>query len=278
MTMRRSAAVHLTLALAAAAALPACFGDNAGGASISISAPDELDGEETAEITVDVKAEPNAQVSVAVDSEAGVFSQQSKLVITDGTGAGSFTTSFTVKNAAGTAVILANISGEGAERTSTRKEIPVYEIERIGEVAPIAQTTTETSYLTGYPLVLSAERTLRKLAIVAPVAATALVGFYNNTIADDGDAPKDALFRATVSLSVGTNEIEVPTQTLPAGRYWMVVTYSGSLVTTARGAETIPFGRTIVGYDFSRGLPDTMPAMTLTTTMGKRNFYLVLRK
>jgi len=269
---RLAAAVFLTTAAVSTAA---CFGDNDGGASVQLQAPEELDGGESADVTVEFKSAASSQFSVAVDSISGVFSPQNKVGITDAEGAGSFVTRYTADNKTASVEIAANFTGAGGVSETVTKQVSVYEVERVGNVAPILVTAEETDYLTAYPLDLTAG-TLRKLAIVAPTAATALIGLYSNAITVDGDAPSAALARVTATLVAGANEVVVPAQQITAGKYWMVVTYQGT-TTAARGPATTT-GRILTSYGFERGLPDPMPAMTLTIDMGKRNFYVVLRK
>lgn len=264
------------LLLAAGASLAsACFGDNERGASIELTVPEEMDGGDSVDLTVAFQAEPGAQYSVAVDGEAGFFSPQNKVGVTDAEGGGAFMTRYTAENKTGPVELTANFIGPGGINETVRERVSVFEVERIGNVAPITITVDELDYLTAYPLDLPAG-TLRKLAIVAPKPASALIGLYNNVSSIDGDAPGAALVRTPATLVAGANEIVVPAQPITPGKYWMVVVYDG-LTTTARGAATV-VGRTIDGYRFSDGLPDTMPATTLTTNMGKRNFYIVLRK
>lgn len=252
-----------------------CFGDNDSGASVQLSVPDELDGGESADITVEFQSKASSQYSVAVDSASGAFSPQNKVGITNADGAGTFVTRYTADNRTADVEIAANFTGAGGVSETVTKQVSVYEVERIGNVAPILETTEEMDYLSAYPLDLTAG-TLRKLAIVAPTAATALVGLYNNAVTIDGDAPSTAIARVTATLVAGANEIIVPAQPITAGKYWMVVTYDGK-TTTARSSATL-IGRSLTSYGFERGLPDAMPSMTLTANMGKRNFYVVLRK
>jgi hypothetical protein len=265
--------VAVILLASATAGATACFGDNDSGASVQLQVPGEMDGGESADITVEFKSAASSQYSVAVDSVSGAFSPQNKVGITDGSGAGSFVTRYTADNKTATVEIAANFAGAGGVSETVTKQVAVYEVERVGNIAAIAETAEETDYLTAYPLDLTAG-TLRKLAIVAPTAATALIGLYSNTI--DGDAPSTALARVTATLVPGANEVVVPAQPISAGKYWMVVTYNGK-TTAARGAATTT-GRALMGYGFERGLPDPMPTIPLTTNMGKRNFYVVLRK
>jgi hypothetical protein len=273
--MMSRVAPHVLLVVMATLA-PGCFGDNDVGGSLQISAPDELDGGDAVDVTITVRGKANEQFAVAVDSPSGTFAPQSKVVITGDNGEGSFVTRYTVDNKAAIAEITANASSVRLIGESVTKRITVYEVARVGNVAPIATTFEEIDYLTAYPLEVPTPGTLRKLAIVAPAAATALLGLYTNAITIDGDAPGMALARTTATLAIGANEIEVPAQSLAAGTYWMLVTYNGK-TTAARGATTVT-GRILSPYAFSLGLPDTMPAMTLSTNMGKRNFYIVVRK
>jgi hypothetical protein len=267
--------VAVILLASATAGATACFGDNDSGASVQLRVPGEMDGGESADITVEFKSAASAQFSVAVDSVSGAFSPQNKVGITDASGASSFVTRYTADNKTATVEIAANFTGAGGVSETVTKQVSVYEVERIGNIAPILVRAEETDYLTAYPLDLTAG-TLRKLAIVAPTAATALIGLYSNAVTINGDAPSTALARVTATLVPGANEVVVPAQPITAGKYWMVVTYSGK-TTAARGAATAE-GRFLMSYGFDRGLPDPLPAMTLTTDMGKRNFYVVLRK
>jgi hypothetical protein len=264
----------LVVAVALLASTAACFGDNDSGASLQLQVPEELDGGESADITVEFQSAANSQFSVAVDSVSGAFSPQNKVGITDAAGAGAFVTRYTADNETATVEIVANFTGAGGVDETVSRQVSVYEVERIGNITPIVETAEETDYLTAYPLDLTAG-TLRKLAIVAPTAATALVGLYRNAVSIDGDAPSAALARVTATMVAGANEVVVPAQPIAAGKYWMVVTYSGT-TTTARGAATT--GRALMAYGFARGLPDPMPAMPLTNNLGQRNFYVVLRK
>lgn len=271
--MRSFAPLFLTAAACLAAG---CFGDNERGASVQLEVPAELDGNDSVDLTVTVQAEPSSQYAVAVDSAAGFFSPQNKVGVTDAEGSGVFMTRYTADNKTGPVEITANFTGAGGVSETASQSVSVFQVERIGNVAPIAETVMETSYLTAFPLTLTAG-TLRKLAIVAPKPANALIGLYNNVSSIDGDAPGSALVKTSASLVAGANELIVPGQPIAAGLYWMVVTYEGT-ATTARSSLDTLVGRTIDGYRYSDGLPDTMPATTLTTNMGKRNFYVVLRK
>jgi hypothetical protein len=258
--------------------VPGCFGDNERGTGLVITAPAELDGGDSTDVTIAVRGKANDQVSVAVDSTAGTFDAPTKVVITDASGDGVFTTRYTAANKSETVTITANMTSTTTGGISSSKEVAVFEISRIGNVAPIANEVEETAYLTAYPFDLPASVNLRKLAIVAPAAATALIGLYGNIVAVDGDAPGAALARTTATLVIGPNEVAVPPVQLAAGRYWMLVTYSGEKVSTARSTAMI-VGRTLSPYAFTNGLPDQAPnPMTLTTNMGLRNFYLVVRQ
>lgn len=274
--MRSASPLLLGSILAAATCLAACFGDNERGASVELSVPQEIDGNESVDLTVAFAAEPSSQYMVAVEGEAGFFSPQNKVGVTDAEGAGMFMTRYTADNKTAPVAITATFTGAGGVSETARKTVSVFQVERFGNLTPTAETVSEMNYLTAYPITLTAG-TLRKLAIVAPKAANALVGLYSNVSSIDGDAPGSAMFRTSAALVVGANELVTPAQPIAAGLYWMVVTYDGTATTARSSLDTI-VGRTIDGYRYSDGLPETMPATTLTTNMGKRNFTIVLRK
>ncbi len=275
MAMPRFALAALFLCCAALAT--ACFGDNSIGTSLQLSGPDELDGGDTATLTIEVQGPPNLDLELTLESASGTFSTPNQVVAaTDASGKGVFSTLYTADNKAAVAIIsVTYLDGDDKPVTLT-KSITIHELEKVGNVEPILDTVIETSYLTAYPLQLAASATLLKLAIVAPEPADALVGLYSNTLSIDGDAPGMALARVHVALTEGVNELAVPPLPLGPGIYWMLVTYDGP-TETARGGDTI-VGRSISGYLFRPELPAIAPQLQRSDNMGLRNFYLVLRK
>lgn len=282
-----------TFALGAALCLTAaCFGDNSDGdggelpdgkpAIVEITGAEELDLGDSAEISVKLKGKANEQLSVAVDATLGALTPQSKVVITDDNGDAVFVTSYTSGATAGTETITANVSALGTTGTSLTKTLTIFDVERLGIVSPIATVTPEVlNYLIVYPFEVSTERTLRKVAIVAPEATAAQIGLYSSSAGDAMTArPVDALLRTTANLAVGANEIAVSPLQLPAGRYWMAVAYPNTPMVRK---ESPPVNVTIYGwrittYSYAGGLPAKLDTLVTSTTLSYRNFYLVLRK
>jgi hypothetical protein len=89
--------------------VPGCFGDNERGTGLVITAPADLDGGDSAEITIAVRGKANDQISVAVDATAGTFDAQTKVVITDASGDGVFNARYTAANRSETVTITANM-------------------------------------------------------------------------------------------------------------------------------------------------------------------------
>jgi hypothetical protein len=277
--------------LASASLLMACFGDNTdeegqlpdGAPSIlDIAGPEAIDAGDGLDLTVTIKGKANEQLSVAIDATLGSFTPQNKVIITDDNGDGVFATRYTNGGKAGLDTITANVSSLSTAGKSLTKALTIFEVERLGNVTPIETTLAETAnYLIVYPFELPAPRTLRKVAIVAPQAATTQIGVYSSSAGDDMTAkPVDALVRVTANLVVGANEISVPSMDLAAGRYWMAVTYSGTPLVrkVAPPVGTTLYGWRITPYTFSSGLPDKLDTLVFSTPLSLRNFYLVLRK
>lgn len=172
-----------------------------------------------------------------------------------------------------------NVSTLTSARVSATHKMKIFEVERQGNVTPYANIETElANYLIAYPFVLAANRTVTKLAILAPSPATALVGLYGSSATTGVEKPTSALTRTTANLVTGTNEIAIAPLALPAGTYWMAVSYMG----TPTVRKNIEVGQTapgwrINGHLFSSGLPENLDAAT-TVNLNLRNFYLVLRK
>ncbi|MEZ4364286.1 MAG: hypothetical protein R3B48_29195 [Kofleriaceae bacterium] len=273
-----NAARILSLTLLAFGLLASCFGDNQGGAALRLSAPDELDGGDTAELTISVDgAANNEEVNVELSASTGTLSSAGVVVVTDAQGHGSVSVQYTAANETGPATINAAASAPRLGTVGATKQIKLYEVTRVGNVTPITNTVKEQDYLTAFPINIPTNGTLRKLGVVAPEPATVVIGLYDNTPSIDGDTPNAALARGELSLAAGVNELIVEPRALSAGKYWIVVTYNGE-ATTARDAINLVTGRTLTDYSFGRGLPDTLPSMNLTTNMGERNLYIVLRR
>lgn len=280
------------LIVAAGLLLGACFGDNSGGGEdelpdgapsiLDIAGPEDLDTGDSLDLTVVIKGKANEQLSVAIDATLGSFTPQSKVIITDANGDGSFATRYTSTGTAGLETVTANVSALSTAGKSATKMLTIHDVERIGNVTPIETTIAETAgYLIVYPFELQAPRTLRKVAIVAPEATTAQIGVYSSSVGDAMTAkPVDALARVTANLVAGANEISVPSTDLAAGRYWMAVAYSGTPLVrkVAPPLGTTLYGWRITTYTFSSGLPDKLDTLVSSTTLSLRNFYLVLRK
>lgn len=284
----------LLLAAVLSLAAVACFGDNEGGDSdgsaeepqkdapsiVNITALDEIDTDAKAPITVTLKGKANEQLSVAVETALGTFSPQNAEVLTNDIGEASFTTLYSSGATGGSSTFTVNVSSSASLRTSKSRNVTIREVERLGNVTALAHSEAEQAdYLIAYPFELTAARTLTKLAIVAPVSATALVGLYASTVGTPTTAkPTAALVRMTATLVTGANEISIDPLPLAAGRYWMAVSYLGIPVVNKNvdiGAS-VP-GWRITGHLFSSGLPERLDA-ALATNLAIRNFYLVLRK
>jgi hypothetical protein len=283
-------------ALAFATLLTACFGDNSedqegpgpgpgpGGSApsiVEISGSDELDLGDSIDVTVKVRGEANEQLSVAVESKlGGGFNPQNKVVITDAAGEGSFTTRYTSGTTAGLDTLTFNVSDLEAKSKTATKDVTLYDIERFGNVTPLAETGTNqpAGFLVAYPMTLTTARLVRKLGIVHPPQATQVrvqVGLY----ATDTATSVTAITKTTATLVTGLNDIPIPPTPLAAGSYWMVVAYEGS--PSIYRSTTIPIAlRYKLTHDFDVGLTDKIT--DLMTSSGTqyyiRNFYLVLRK
>jgi hypothetical protein len=265
-----------------------CFGDNAGSQQgvdppvdptiLDFIVPDEVDGDSVASVSVKVKGNANEQLSVAVDASTGTFSPQSKIVITGDDGEALFTTQYSAVNANALVDFTANVSNMDRAGESRVQRTSVYEIERIGNLTLIPTTRAEgDKYLIAYPLNVPVPGKVRRLAVIAPEAATAWIGLYVSNVSG---SPATPLAKVMVSLVPGANEIEIPTQPVAAGKYWVAITYQGTPVVrkSMTLADQIP-GWGITSYEFSRGLPDDFTRLIQTeTALFPRNLYLVVRK
>lgn len=268
----------------------ACFGDNATDNEeegpvdgkpeiVEITAPAELDSGTEADLVVKLKGGANEQLSVAVDTSLGAFTPQSKVVITDDNGDATFTSRYASGAVGGEATFTVNVSTLANTRASAAHKLTVFEVERQGNVAAIAHVEAEqANYLIAYPFTLTANRTVTKLAIIAPAPATTLVGLYTSSTSTGVVKPADALVRMTATLVEGANEIAIAPLSLAAGTYWMAVSYMGTpMVRKSIEVGDSVSGWRITGHLFTSGLPSSLDAAT-SSSLSLRNFYLVLRK
>jgi hypothetical protein len=264
----------------------ACFGDNSdeqgpGNApSITeIAGPVELDTGEETDFTITVRGQANEQLSVAVDATLGTFSPQTKVVITDEEGVGSFVTRYVSGSTAGPVTITANVSTLAANGQSSSKDLVLHEVERLGNVTSLNSPTMETAnYLIAYPFTITGARTFTKFGIIAPQATNAQVGLYTSTNTVPSSRPLALITKLTANLALGKNELVVDPSALTAGEYWMVVTYEGTPMVHKNIEKTVA-GWSIVGWLYSQELPSSFTGIMLEATpLSDRNFYLVLRK
>lgn len=262
----------------------ACFGDNDDSAipsadTLTISefiAPEEIDGGDSVDISIRVKGRAGEQLSIAMDGPSGVFLPQSKVIIADDAGEARFETRFTTSNVAATTEVTANVSNLQLLTASASKALKIYEVERVGNIAPLPTATETANYLVAYPMSITPPRTLSKLAIVAPAAATAAVGLYSNGKISGLDAPTTPLVKRLVSLTVGANELVIPALSLTAEKYWIVITYEGTPVVGKMPPVEID-AWALTTFGFPAELPDVLPTLN-RGLLSKRNFYLVVRK
>lgn len=282
-------ALGATLCLSAA-----CFGDNTDGnddsgglpdgkpAVLELSTPVDLDVGDGFDLTVRVKGKSNEQLSVALDAKLGTFTQQNKLIITDDSGEGTFSTRYTSSGTAGTETLTANVSSPGSSGTSQTRSLTIFDVERLGNVSPVGTATTQTAgVLIAYPMDLTTERVVRKLGITHPTqtgggTVNATVGLYTT----DTATSLNVVARKTVSLVAGANEIEIPATSLQAGRYWFVIIYDGS-PQVYRSTDIQVTLLYKLGHTYELGLPDTLVGLATSDNVNSyyaRNLYLVLRK
>jgi hypothetical protein len=290
--------LHRTaIVLASASLLMACFGDNTedqegpgpGGSTpsiVEITGAQELDLGDSADVTVKVRGEANEQLSVAVEGKlGGGFNPQNKIVITDATGEGSFTTRYSSGTTAGVETLTFNVSDLDAKSKTATRDITLYDVERIGEVTPLAAmgATQTAGYLVAYPMTLTTARVVSKLGIVHPAQETQVrvqVGLYTT----DTATSISAITKTTAILATGINDIPIPPTPLAAGSYWMVVAYEGS-PSVYRSTTDVVVMRYKVDHVYADGLTDNIGGLTTSSNMMgtstrlyRRNFYLVLRK
>lgn len=275
----------------------ACFGDNTTDGTgeeeeeelpdglpgvLDIAAPADLDIGDSFDVTVKVKGKPNEQLSIAVDSSLGTFAMQSKVLITNDAGEGSFITRYT-SAMSGAETIRANVAVPGTAGHSKTKALTIYDIERLGNVAPVSPTSSAQTagVLIAYPMELTTARTVRKLGINHPAQSPAMpvnahVGLYATVSATS----ISVLAKTTVALTTGQNEIAIPPQDLPAGKYWMVVLYEGEpqVYRSTTVQVTLLYK---LSQSYSAGLADQIGDLLTSSPAASyylRNFYLVLRK
>jgi hypothetical protein len=201
-------------------------------------------------------------------------------VITDANGEGSFTSRYTSGTTAGVETVTFNVSDLEAKSKTATKDVTLFDIERVGNIAPLADmgTNQPAGFLVAYPMNLTTDRVVRKLGIVHPPQATQVrvqIGLY----ATDTATSITAITKTTATLASGLNDIPIPPTPLAAGSYWMVVAYEGS--PSIYRSTTVPIVlRYKVDHDYAAGLTDKIT--NLLTSSGTqyyiRNFYLVLRK
>lgn len=282
--MRR---IAFAILFTAAAVLPtACFGDNSSGENgptdpdepsiTEIVGPIEIDTGEELDFTIRVKGQANQQLEVAVSSTLGSFSPPSTMLITNEVGDGSFITRYASGTTGGAATIIASVKDSEGDKMAS-KDVTVFEVERFGNATPLLTPVLETAgYLIAYPFTLSETRTFTKFGIIAPQAATALVGLYSST-SPPSPEPLALVTKVTATLVVGRNEISIPASVLSAGNYWMAVAYQGTPM-VYKGPGQVP-GWYALGWDYADGLPDSFTNVVLdNTNLSTRNFYLVLRR
>ncbi len=285
---------YLVLASLLSLGALACFGDNAtDGTSeeelpdglpgvLEIAGPSDLDIGDSFDVTVKVKGKPNEQLSIAVDSLLGTFATQSKVLITDDAGEGSLVTRYT-STMAGAETIRANVAVPGTAGHSKTKALTVFDIERLGNVAPVnTNPSSQTAgVLIAYPMELPTARTVRKLGINHPAqsppkAVNAHVGLYTTV----STTSISVLAKTTVALTTGQNEIPIPPQDLPAGKYWMVVLYEGEPQVYRSTTEPVTLMYKL-SQSYSAGIADQINDLLTSSDIATyylRNFYLVLRK
>lgn len=284
----------LCLVLLSFSSSVSCFGDNAKEDGeeeeelpdgvpgvLEISGPADIDLGDSFDVTVKVKGKANEQLSVVVDASLGTFATQSKLLITDEAGEGSFTTRYT-SSMAGAENLRANVAVPSTTGSSKSRALTIFDIERLGNVAPVATASAQTEgVLIAYPMELTTARTVRKLGITHPTQSPSMpvnahVGLYTTL----SPTSISVLAKTTVALTAGQNEIVIPPQDLPAGKYWMVVLYEGapSVYRSTTVQVTLMYK---LGQVYSAGLADQITDLSTssaTVTYYLRNFYLVLRK
>jgi hypothetical protein len=286
--MRRRSFVFLLTSTAVLSA--ACFGDNSEGEGpanpdgpsiLEISAPGEIDIGDGADVTVKVQGEADVQISVAISAALGTFEPRSAVVLTDAEGQAAFSTRYVNDTVAGAETITANASTLSGLGSSSSKQLTIYDVERLGNVAPLSSPFNQTSeVILAYPITLPTARVVRKLGITQPpqpvptATVSSLVGLYSTVDANT----IQVIAKTSAMLTTGQNEIAVPPASLPAGSYWMVVSFRGSATYYRSGMGTNNMAMRSKIQAFSLGLDDVITGISEMSGFFDRNFYLVLRK
>jgi hypothetical protein len=249
-----------------------CLGDNGnhGPQILDIEGPTEIDADGgTATIKVHVQGEADAQLSVAVDAQLGMFSPQSMVVITDHAGAGTFVTTYTAKDHDGNETIVANVTDFSGHASSATLPIAVKALAKYGEALQLPNTGTITAnFLEGQSITVPTRGVLKRIGMFADDTTDVVIGIYS----DNNGAPKTLLAQTSASIVAGRNEIAIEGVDVPAGSYWFMANYKANATIYMDSAVSRP--TRYISTSFSASLPDTMPTTT-TFSSATRNYYLV---
>lgn len=260
----------------AAVTLLGCFGDNDRAALkiVAAQAPASVDAEGArAQVTLELAAEPQERLTVALSSTLGAFAQAEQTVTTDAQGEAVLVAEWTSGAEAGVALATAAVRNADGDRVSADLSIEVTPLTRVGEVAQLPNPDPiAPNYLEGQSIVVPTAGTLRKVGVVAPPqpvpAARVVVGIY----ADEGGVPAQLMAQADGTLAAGVNELAVNGVALPAGTYWFMLSLDRR-VPIYRAAAMRPLKYVL--RTFTTTLPATYPSHN-EIDEPQRNVYLVL--